>query len=77
MKKHRVASLKLSVVGRFLGSVRRAWIRMTCLRLRPENAIHGKDWNYRDDRENRVIGYDLGGGRVVITDLKTWREIVP
>jgi len=77
VKKYGFASLKSSVVGRFLGSVRRLWIRMTSLPLRPKNAIYGRDWNYRDERENRVIGYDLGVGRVVIMDLKTWREIVP
>jgi hypothetical protein len=77
VKKHRVASLKPSVVGRFFGSVRRSWIRMTSLPLRPKNAIFGRYWNYRDERENKIIGYDLGVGRVVIMDLKTWRETVP
>ena len=52
-------------------------LRFYWWRLRGYSPIFGRDWNYDDERRDRVIGYHSGYGRVTITDRKTWREILP
>lgn len=46
-------------------------------RLRGRKAIYGRDWNYTDERKDKIIGYARGGNRLTITDRKTWLEILP
>lgn len=46
-------------------------------KLRGRSPVFGRDWNYDDERRDRVIGYLTRDGRLLITDRKTWLEILP
>jgi hypothetical protein len=39
--------------------------------------IFGREWGYKDERENKPIGYQDRKGVIHITDSKTWRECLP
>ena len=56
-----------------MGWLRRLWAKW---RNRGWTPVMGSDWNYTDERANRVIGYQRGH-ELRISDRKTWLEILP
>ena len=54
-----------------------SWFRRLVNRLLGLQLILGSDWNYTDERWDKVIGYQDRHGRIHISDPKTWRETLP
>lgn len=54
----------------------RIWFEGRLHAWRGHIPIYGRDWNYEDERKDKVIGYKAGY-RTIITDRKTFREILP